>query len=230
MTDPAAAPLELSWGSAESSGTVLTVGMVGESPLMVAGMTCLLGQAGAFEVVDMDTAPDSCAVDLLLFDPPASGEERREATKRWLLDPRVRRVVFFTEVVTDRTVGQAHNAGASGVLGRRLDGHALAAVLSRIAGGEWVAEPPPSSTADTSTGIAAVTLAGGETLSVREQEVLGLVCDGLSNGEICQQLYLSINTVKSYMRTAYRKTGARNRREALIWAYEHGVRKPQHAG
>ena len=60
-------------------------------------------------------------------------------------------------------------------------------------------------------------------LSEREAEVLGLVACGLSNQEICGQLYLSINTVKTYVRTAYRKIGVKSRSQAVAWCIQHGL-------
>ncbi|WP_205475051.1 response regulator transcription factor [Nocardioides sp. SYSU D00038] len=59
-------------------------------------------------------------------------------------------------------------------------------------------------------------------LTARESEVLTFVAQGLSNDEIAQRSYLSINTVKTYLRTAYRKIGATRRSQAVLWAVQHG--------
>ena len=64
---------------------------------------------------------------------------------------------------------------------------------------------------------------GLPSLSRREHEVLGLICAGLSNQEIAEQLYLSINSVKTYVRTAYRKIGASRRSQAVVWGLNHGL-------
>ena len=56
-----------------------------------------------------------------------------------------------------------------------------------------------------------------EPLSERECEVLELVATGRSNQEIADELYLSINTIKTYIRAAYRKIGASSRSQAVIW-------------
>lgn len=58
-------------------------------------------------------------------------------------------------------------------------------------------------------------------LSKREREVLGLVAHGLSNAQICRELFLGLNTVKTYVRTAYRKIGVTSRSQAVAWAIEH---------
>jgi len=59
-------------------------------------------------------------------------------------------------------------------------------------------------------------------LTTREVEVLALIAQGLANHEIASRLFLSINSVKTYIRTAYRKIGVRSRSEAVGWAFRHG--------
>ena len=60
-------------------------------------------------------------------------------------------------------------------------------------------------------------------LTGREVEVLTLICRGLSNAEIARSLFLSPNSVKSYIRTAYRKMGVASRSQAVVWGLEHGL-------
>jgi NarL family two-component system response regulator LiaR len=52
--------------------------------------------------------------------------------------------------------------------------------------------------------------------------VLALVCSGLSNAEIAERLHLSPNSVKSYIRSAYRRIEATTRSQAVVWGIEHG--------
>jgi DNA-binding NarL/FixJ family response regulator len=59
-------------------------------------------------------------------------------------------------------------------------------------------------------------------LTPREVEVLALVAQGLSNVEIAERLYVSINSVKTYIRSAYAKIGVASRTRAVIWAIQHG--------
>ena len=59
-------------------------------------------------------------------------------------------------------------------------------------------------------------------LTAREAEVLALITQGLSNQEIAQRSYLSINSVKTYIRTAYRKIGVERRAQAVVWGMQHG--------
>ena len=59
-------------------------------------------------------------------------------------------------------------------------------------------------------------------LSRREAQVLHLVSEGLGNQEIADLLYLSINSVKTYIRSAYRKLGVSSRAQAVAWGVQHG--------
>lgn len=65
------------------------------------------------------------------------------------------------------------------------------------------------------------TEAADSPLSPRETEVLALIQRGLSNLEITHELYLSLNTVKSHIRSAYRKMGVTTRAQAVIWCFTH---------
>jgi len=67
-------------------------------------------------------------------------------------------------------------------------------------------------------------------LTDREMDILELVAAGGSNEGIAQSLYLSINSVKSYIRAAYAKIGATSRPQAVLWAIEHGLAHPERAG
>ena len=64
-------------------------------------------------------------------------------------------------------------------------------------------------------------------LTARESEVLSLITQGLSNQEIADRCYLSINSVKTYIRTAYRKMGVTRRSQAVLWGLAHGF-EPDH--
>ena len=60
-------------------------------------------------------------------------------------------------------------------------------------------------------------------LSAREAEVIALITQGLSNQEIADLTYLSINSVKTYVRTAYRKIQVTRRSQAVAWGMTHGL-------
>jgi DNA-binding NarL/FixJ family response regulator len=63
-------------------------------------------------------------------------------------------------------------------------------------------------------------------LTSRELEVLTLIATGQSNAEIAADLFVSLNTVKTYIRTAYRKIGVQRRAQCVRWAMHHGLGTP----
>ncbi len=62
-----------------------------------------------------------------------------------------------------------------------------------------------------------------EPLSDRKLDVLRLLSDGLTNQEIAQALHVSVNTVKTHLKTIYGKLGVHNRREATARAKKLGL-------
>jgi DNA-binding NarL/FixJ family response regulator len=63
-------------------------------------------------------------------------------------------------------------------------------------------------------------------LTPRETDILRLLTLGLSNQQIAEECYLSINSVKSYIRSAYRRIGATSRSQAVVWCMQHGFEPP----
>ena len=61
-----------------------------------------------------------------------------------------------------------------------------------------------------------------EGLTAREAEVLALITQGMSNADIAIRTSLSINSIKSYIRSCYRKIGAVSRSQAVLWGATHG--------
>ena len=63
-------------------------------------------------------------------------------------------------------------------------------------------------------------------LTPRERDIVGRIARGLSNAEIAGQLFLSINSVKTYVRTAYRKMGVTTRSQAVAWWFAADLADP----
>ena len=59
------------------------------------------------------------------------------------------------------------------------------------------------------------------TLTSRERQIVLLIAQGHSNREIAAELFLSINSVKTYIRSAYRRIGVERRTQAVVWALTH---------
>ncbi len=76
----------------------------------------------------------------------------------------------------------------------------------------------------------AVSLGAEAGLSLREVEVLRLIAQGVTNHDIAGTLFLSINSVKTYIRSTYRKIGVTNRAQAVAWALQNGFPAEQDLG
>jgi len=150
-----------------------------------------------------------------------------EATRRLReRDPGVK-VVVLTTYADDRSVLDALRAGALGYLTKDAGAAEIQQALHRVAGGqaaldpavqlhlvEAIADGPPS-------GSAPASLPDG--LTPREAEVLTLIAAGLSNAEIAERLVVSEATVKSHVNHMLAKIGARDRAQAVGYAYRHGL-------
>ena len=115
----------------------------------------------------------------------------------------------------------ALDRGAAAVIPLSISAEQLAEVVRAAIEGH-LDEIPIVRTSEESTYPGQV---GG--LSRRESSVLALIVQGRSNQEIADDLFLSVNSVKTYIRSAYRKIGARHRAQAVVWAMQHGFPPPQ---
>lgn len=75
---------------------------------------------------------------------------------------------------------------------------------------------------DADDGESRVRLGREAGLTRREAEIIGLIVQGLSNRQISEATMLSINSVKSYIRSAYRKMDVASRTQAVAWGVQHG--------
>jgi DNA-binding NarL/FixJ family response regulator len=67
-----------------------------------------------------------------------------------------------------------------------------------------------------------------EGLTDRVSEILALITQGMSNSQVAELSFLSPNTVKSYIRTIYRKIGVASRTQAVLWGVAHGFSPDHH--
>jgi len=120
-------------------------------------------------------------------------------------------------------VSQALNRGADGFFSiGASEQELLDAVESAVTGwepGDGGENPTVGSSASAARANQLGTNVG---LTEREAQIIGLIAQGLSNEDIASRLYLSVNSVKTYIRTTYRKAGVKSRSQAVSWAIEHG--------
>ena len=168
--------------------------------------------------------PVEDAVDIVLYDNFAQPESDHEELAVLVANPRARRVVVYTWNFHPDLIRSAQQHGAHGYLSKTLPARELVAALEAVHAGETVisSAPPRARSA-----VGLDWPGRGEGLSDRESEILALITQGKSNAEVAALTYLSPNTVKSYIRTIYRKIEAGSRTQAVLWGVKHGF-TPDH--
>ena len=140
------------------------------------------------------------------------------------------KVVILTTFEQDDYIFGALSAGASGFLLKRTRPEELIAAIHTIAAGDSLLSPSVTSRViEQMAGLPAPDAAGDprlEELTTREREVLEHVARGLSNAEIAAALVIEESTVKTHVKRILAKLGARDRVQAVIFAYETGLIRP----
>jgi DNA-binding NarL/FixJ family response regulator len=198
----------------------IRLAIVNDYEVVVHGLAAMLrSYSDRVEVVEVDanTHPKS-AVDIALFDTFAQSFRDRERIARLVSDPRIGKVVVYTWGADDPSVGATRVPGISAYVSKRLAASELVETLEKIHAGD------PVKLHDSGHGP----LVGGdwpgreEGLTARESEVLSLSTQGYSNNDIVETTMLSINSIESYIRSAYRKIGVTSRSRAILWGIDHG--------
>ncbi|HEX5087809.1 MAG TPA: response regulator transcription factor [Nocardioides sp.] len=197
----------------------LRIGVLNDFPIVVAGLTAMLAPyRERVEVVEQHTGVDLAGdVDLVLYDTFGAADHAADGVRSLVRRCRVP-VVVFSWTTDPELVGQALEAGAAGFLPKSLAPEQLVLRLEQLQGG---LEVDPAQVGRRRA--RASDWPGAEHgLTPREAEVVALIARGLSNKDIADRSYLSINSVKTYIRTAYRKMGVKTRPQAVLWLLRHG--------
>ena len=196
---------------------VLRIAIAHDCELVAEGVRAMLaGHHGGLTFTIDAYDPGAQMADVVLFEPTARLRASEEMAR---LAAITGRVVAFSWSVDPRAVDAAFRDGASGYLYKGLRSVDLAASLLAIHTGTQVrcfgdARPP-------SVHNASVIEERG--LTPREVQVLGMIAQGLTNAEIADAMFLTVNTVKTYIRSAYGKARVNRRPLAVLWAIEHGL-------
>ncbi|MFE2212932.1 response regulator [Streptomyces canus] len=217
-----------------------TVLIVDDQPLQRYGFHLLLDSVPETDVVG-EAAHGAEAVrktaelrpDVVLMDVRMPGMDGIEATRRIVAAGGRSRILVLTTFDLDEYVHAAIRAGASGFLLKDARPEELLAGIRAVAVGDAVIAPAltrrlldefaqyvPSHRTDPSEDPRLTALTD------REREILVAIGKGWTNGEIAARFVLSESTVKTHVGRVLTKIGARDRIQAVIFAYDHGLARP----
>jgi DNA-binding NarL/FixJ family response regulator len=165
--------------------------------------------------------------DVVLMDVRMPETDGIRATEQILATmPEPPRIVVVTTFENDSYVYDALRAGAAGFLLKRADADELVQAVRLIARTDALLFPAAVRALAVEHGrAAAAPPAWVARLTARESEVLRLMAGGLTNAEIARRMEVGAATVKSHVAAVLAKTGARDRTQAVIAAYEAGFLK-----
>ena len=212
-----------------------------DQPVVRDGLAMLLDLIDDVEIVA--TAADGIEAveraraerpDIVLMDLRMPRLEGADATRQILAAYPETRVLVLTTYADDQFLFPALQAGARGYLTKDATAEEIEHAIRALIAGQTHLDPAVQQRL-----VAAVLDQGPRTpvgepipvsepnlpdeLTPREIEVLKLVALGLSNGEIADKLVLSNATVKTHINRIFYKTGARDRAQAVRYAYKHGL-------
>jgi DNA-binding NarL/FixJ family response regulator len=216
--------------------------IVDDDALMREGLRAVLSSDERIEVVE-EAGDGRVAVqrarhgrpDVVLMDVRMPELDGIAATAELLAAAPASRVMILTTFEDDAYILGALRAGASGFLLKRSSPEHLIAAIHTVAAGEALLSP--SVTRRLIDRVARHPFIGEgdddprlDELTPREREVLMLIAQGLSNREIAVELTVEETTVKSHVKRVLMKLQARDRVQAVIFAYESGLVSPGRGG
>ncbi|HXP55451.1 MAG TPA: response regulator transcription factor [Streptosporangiaceae bacterium] len=221
---------------------MIRVLLADDQPLLRHGFAMILSAQPDIEVIG-EAADGAEAVrltgllrpDVVLMDVRMPGMDGIEATRKITVVSPPTRVIILTTFDVDEYAFDGLRAGASGFLLKNARPEELLSGIRSVATGDAVLAPSTTrrvldAFADGFVSQPPTETPGADVLGVltaRELEVFTEMAAGSTNKEIAQRLHLSETTVKTHVVRVLAKLGLRDRTQAVIFAYERGIKRPQ---
>ena len=205
-----------------SPSSPITVALVADYDVVLIGLAHLFDQYSDRIVIagiDANSALDD-TVDIVLYDTFAQPELDHDEVETLIDTPHARRVVVYTWNFHPTLIADARRLGVHGYLSKTLPARDLVAALEAVHAGDTVISEPPARHSNNGNGLDWPGRREG--ITDRESEILALITRGKSNAEVAALTYLSPNTVRSHIRSVYRKINATSRTQAVLWGVDQG--------
>lgn len=217
--------------------------IVDDQSLVRAGFRMILESEPEIEIVG-EAADGLTAVlaaretepDVILMDVRMPNVDGLEATRRLLEGAEHGpRILILTTFDLDEYVYEALHAGASGFLLKDTPPEQLVEAIRVVARGDALLSPVVTRRVIEEfvrrpAEIVRAPAPELDELTARELEILRLIARGLSNAEIAAEAFVSETTVKTHVARILQKLRVRDRVQAVVFAYEHGVVQAGEAG
>jgi DNA-binding NarL/FixJ family response regulator len=205
-----------------AGGGPIRVALVDDYEIVVKGLARMFDSyRDRIELVELDAkVPVGQPVDIALYDTFAQPQGDTIAIDQVLEQDKADKVVLYSWNLQPELIESATAKGVAGYLSKSLTAAELVEALEEVHRGTGVVVLRPTDDRDE--------VVGGdwpgrnEGLTHREAEVIALITQGLSNLDIAARTFLSINSVKTYIRSAYRKMNVATRSQAVLWGVSHG--------
>ena len=206
----------------EDSSRAVGVQIITNQPIIRAGIKSLLAtHGGAVRVVaDSSGGPTAVVIYDVIGLHLCDGQDLERAVMH-----HPGRVLALSRALQPGLTARALNLGAVAAIPISADAERLLTVIRAVVDGHF----QDGSAADRANQRECDQLLGRDAnLSLRERQVLALIVAGDANRDIALGLHLSTNTIKSIIKSAYRKIGATTRAQAVAWGVEHGFPTTTH--
>ncbi|MGO3152704.1 MAG: LuxR C-terminal-related transcriptional regulator [Galactobacter sp.] len=204
----------------------LKLRLLNDHEVIVRGLQTMLAPfSERVRIVEKDVGATTAdrRVDVTLFDTFACEPQGANSLEDVVKDPRSGSVVVFAWSRDQALVQSALGRGARGYITKSVGARRLVDYLEAVHDGLVITALDDASPAGRKLPEAAEWPGQSQGLTLREAEVVAWITQGLSNVEIADRCYISMNSLKSCIRSAYRKMGVERRAQAVRWGFEHGM-------
>jgi DNA-binding NarL/FixJ family response regulator len=212
-------------------GAAVSVVIADDQRMVREGIQLMLSLVGGVEVVALAADGEEAVAAVARHDPDVVVMDLRmpvcdgvTATKRIRAAHPRTQIVVLTTFSDDEDVLAALRAGARGYLTKDAGAEEVSRAISRVAAGHADLDPGVQRRLlDMLPAEISVGVAPPNALTEREIDVLRLIGEGLSNGEIASYLQVSESTVKTHVNHVFAKIKARDRAQAVTYAFRNGI-------